>query len=219
MVKKSFCYTILLLGTLLAIVCFSGCTQNDNTNQVGCSKETAVPLTKEEADRIHALTFEAADELNKNSDIGNALLKVADETKEYAVTHNQWGEPVLPAPEVIVVRENAIDGYVGIYPYNTTRKYLTNLDIYSEKCHVLGLRVGDDMSSAGHTLGKFGYVLIENEEYNQAYYDYEGLAVEQYKKHDIVVRVRATRTDPLIKTISIYVDDCAKPPIDLYEEY
>ena len=213
MLNKRLRYILSFLLTLVAAVCILGCEQ---INKGGTTVEFTNKLTKEEAERIHALTFEAAVELNENSDIDGVLLKKIDSIDDYTIANNQWGGGIsdIEPPQVLVVREGAIDGYAHPYPYDTNNIYLTQLDIYSEKSNVFGIRMGDDISLAGQIMDKFGYILQENTEHNQAYYDYYDIIVEEYKKYDITIRVRSVKAGSIIESISVFVVDCNLLPED-----
>ena len=211
MLKKRVCYILFSLSIIIAIVYILICEQS---NKGGTTMESINKLTKEEVERIHALTFEAAVELNENSDIDNTLLKKIDDIHDYAIKDNQQGDSDLPALKAIAVREGVIDGYIGSYPYDTVSYYFTGLNMRSKECHVLGIKVGDKINLVKQAFEKYEYIELDISDNEQAYTDSEGLFMKKYKKYDVIINIYAKKSNSIIEEITISIQDVSLPPED-----
>lgn len=128
-------------------------------------------------------TLQAAEELNKNSNLGVTLLQAC----------NERGTFNPQAPVGGLLGKEKVDGsfYYFPYPYDKSQKItesdciLNQLYLYSSKYNVFGIKVGDMKDSVVEIMKTYGYT--ENAE-KDPYYEAQGIKSLLYENYDIHIR-------------------------------
>ena len=202
MKKEILRYILFLMVMFVTVVFIFWCNRKNEVNEGGFAVGTTDKLAKEEAKKIHTFTFEAAEELNENSNIFFELL---------SATKNSDKLHIMDAPEEAISDDGDIQGFYFPYPEGSTPR-ITQININSEQCDVFGIKIGDDINSVEDIMNTNGYIPSETDEGSRAYYESIDLSVTRYSKHDINIHFMVKQGEPNINEMFINVVDSSTPP-------
>lgn len=139
-----------------------------------------------------AMTHATIDQINDNSDMGLLFLTEYSSSLHDSLSSFEYISNFMSNDYYLGESPNHELMYCfSGYPHDEAGMHLTSIELGSDKYHVLGVRVGDDVETAAQTLNDFGFENTDN--HNQS-----------FVKDDVTIKLLYFE-DELIRSIEISV--------------
>jgi len=143
----------------------------------------------------YLLTIEEAKDINAKSNLGLEYLSFSklseEDAKKYGPDH----------PEMSFTDDGVVEGYYSNYPWTSSDRRMTKIQITGIGYDFYGIKVGDDISTVMKTMTELGY---EKTDTNHLF---QNTFTETYIKHHVYIRFETNSTETVITSIFLSTND------------